>query len=571
MGTRSQGKIDDEIVHKYPNEREIKKNAKKIINPVTDDALISEDESEDENAILKSSGKESGFIVKDIEEPFRDLPSGSKSSSSGFAGNNPVKMPENPERVDATSLALLRDAIKLVPDFDGKRENLARYVMGMEDARAMVGDALDVHLLRLSKTKLSSSVWNRISKITFTGTSELIRYLKKTYDPPRDIYQLTGELGSSFQRRVDSVDDFADRIQALADQIMDAYKSRNNDLPVAEKTRIEEMASKCFQRGLKDEIRRGIGMQPNLSDAINKAKEVEREISDLEQLRANDESKISKPPEKSEKKMSINVVENGNRSPSKGSGAPAVAGGLVCQLCNKSGHAADACWGLQGKSTPVACQLCGQAGHTAAKCGSLAAGPQAVRSTTDQLTVCQICGKRGHLADKCFSIPCRKCGRKGHLTESCFQAQQSAGMQNSASGPGAPQMGQNMPSSPPMQCYACQGWGHMARSCPSRASGQGNPGTRSPTGPPNIRGVGRPVSYAQAAGSSYPSSISCSYCRQGGHVIAECQVRAARYGPLNTQGNGDGLPAPGAQAEANSPVHPTMALATSAVSMHYRE
>lgn len=594
MTTRSKVSVDDKILSEYPNETALRKSAKQVepgtsvesseinktaeksseINKTPEKFSEINKAAENSSQTNQSAEELSKIIEKNpsILEILTDDESEEENSQPPFKNNQPRKNPPNrkmaePARLDATSLSLLRDAVRIIPEFDGKRENLPRYAMGMEDARALVGEALDLHLLRLSKTKLSSAVWNRISKITFASTSELVQYLKKTYDPPRDIYQLTGELGSSFQRRTDSVDDFADKIRVISDQIMDAYLNKHNDLPPAEKSRIEEMASRCFQRGLKDEIRRCIGDQANLSDAVNKAKEIERELNDLAQLRLGDAQKNKIV----DNRAAIHVVESRDSGAGKGTEAASPAGKVVCQLCKKSGHAANSCWAAQnkgGKPGTVTCQLCGGAGHEADKCQAPSAAPVAVgvpvcqrckvaghsanqcpsslQLPTDQLTVCQICGKRGHLAEKCYSVPCRGCGRKGHLAETCWKVLQSGATPASAPGQGPPQLKNNL-AQPSMQCYACQGWGHVARNCPSRNAGQRTDQTG-----------GGPSSYAQAAGPA--RQASCAYCKQPGHVISECAVRTARYGPMMAQGNGQGLPAQGAQVEAQSRSHPTMTL-----------
>ena len=59
-----------------------------------------------------------------------------------------------------------------------------------------------------------------MSRITFDSVKEYTEYLKKMYDPPRDVYQLTGELGSIFQHHSDSVDDFIDRVRGLSEKIL---------------------------------------------------------------------------------------------------------------------------------------------------------------------------------------------------------------------------------------------------------------------------------------------------------------------------------------------------------------
>ena len=135
-------------------------------------------------------------------------------------------MPEDRPRIDSASLGVLRDAIKLIPEFNGDRESLDRYVVGLQEANEIIDPELDKHLLKLSKTKLSSSVRNKVSKITFDSVKKCTEYLKKIYDPSRDVYQLTGELGSTYQRYSDSVNDFADRVRGLSEKILEASRDK---------------------------------------------------------------------------------------------------------------------------------------------------------------------------------------------------------------------------------------------------------------------------------------------------------------------------------------------------------
>ena len=206
------------------------------------------------------------------------------------------KTPEKRPRIDSASPGALRDAIKLIPKFNRDRESLDRYVVGLQEASEIINPELDKHLLKLSKTKLSSSVWNKVSKITFDSVKECTEYLKKIYDPPRDVYQLTGELGSIYQRCSDSVDDFADRVRGLSEKILEAYRHKNGgDLPKQEKRRVQEMALSCFVRGLKLEIKQGMKSEETLSAATHRAREIEREISDFEHLRGGPNHKQLRP------------------------------------------------------------------------------------------------------------------------------------------------------------------------------------------------------------------------------------------------------------------------------------
>ena len=386
-------------------------------------------------------------------------------------------MQEERPRIDSASLGALRDAIKLMPEFNGDRESLDRYVVGLQEASEIINPELDKHLLNLSKTKLSSSVWNKVSKITFDSVIEYTEYLKKIYDPPRDVYQLTGELGSIYQRCSDSVDDFADRVRSLSEKILEAYRHENGgNSPEQEKRRVEEMALSCFISGLKLEIKQGMKSEETLSAATHRAREIEREISDFERLRGGDTTKPQAT--KTDQRTNIRMVEALQSSATD----PQKEGKLVvCQLCSKKGHIASVCHSKPSEPMLPTCQLCNKVGHTANKCSPLGVAAQGDRAKACQrcgraghaaanclsankdadgqgLRICQFCGKKGHVADISFSIPYRHCGISGLLSDSCFRKPQLKAHSNNA----LPVNNSNGNVAKP-QGYLCQGVGHSEK------------------------------------------------------------------------------------------------------------
>ena len=476
-------------------------------------------------------------------------PSAGTSKKSDSRSRFTAKETKQKVTMDQISLGILRDAIKVIPEFNGTPESLNRYVTSLREASEGADPALDRYILTLAKGKLSSAVWNKISKITFHTVAEYITYLKKTFDPPRDVYQLTGELGSSYQRNCDNVDDYADRVRWLSEKILEAYQHKNGGvLDQAEKERVESMALNCFKRGLKPEIATAIKTETNLSNAINTAKDTERELADLKRLRAYDRTTAE-----SRSQADIHVVEtilenagNSNKKPEdiQKSTDPETP---VCQLCRKTGHTANKCPtlpSLQEQQTKPTCEHCRRIGHTKETCLTLA------RETSGQgIQICQFCNKRGHLADKCYSIPCRYCGRTGHLPDDCFRKQGPEGAQKPpANNPPAPNQSANPGGS---QCFICRGWGHIASVCPSKPPNRNNqaqPGPSTLPNNPESQPPPIPSTYAQATNGA-PPGIVCRYCKTPGHIIPNCPERYARYGPfVPNQGNGNSLPVTGGQA-----------------------
>ena len=330
-----------------------------------------------------------------------------------------------------------------------------------------------------------------------------------------------------------------------------SYQYKNGG--VLDQTEKEEsMALNCFKRGLKPEIATAIKTETNLSNAINTAKDTERELADLKRLRASDMTSAN-----FRSLADINVMEtiSGNvdeinRKPEdihklSNSEAP------VCQLCRKTGHTANKCPSLpvpQEQPVTPTCEHCRKIGHTKETCRTL------LRETTSQgIQICQFCNKRGHLADKCYSIPCRYCGRTGHLPDDCFRKQGPEGTQNPpANNTPAPNQIAN-PGGP--QCFNCRGWGHAASICPSKPSIRNNqvqPGPPTLPNNPESQSPSIPSTYAQATNGA-PPGIVCRYCKSPGHFISNCTERYNRYGPfVPNQGNGNSLPVTGGQAAQRS-------------------
>ena len=191
----------------------------------------------------------------------------------------------------------------------------------------------------------------------------------------------------------------------LSEKILEAYQHKNAGvLDQTEKDRVESMALNCFKRGLEPEIASGIKTEINRSNAINTAKDTERELADLKRLRASDMTSAN-----FRSLADIRVVEtipgNGgeiNKKP-EDIQKPSDPETPVCQLCRKTGHTANKCSTLpnpQEQQIKPTCEYCRKIGHTKETFLTFA------RETMGQgIQICQFCNKRGHLADKCYSIP----------------------------------------------------------------------------------------------------------------------------------------------------------------------
>lgn len=437
--------------------------------------------------------------------------------------------------INSFGLANVRDAIKLIPDFDGKRESLKRYISGLNSAFDIVGPALEEHLLKLARLKLSPAVWNKVSQDQFDNVKEYIEHLQRIYDPPRNIYQLTADLGGALQLPTETVDEFATRIQDLAVGIIEAHYQKEGYVHKTERMRVENMALACFIKGINLRYRLDVKGCETLKDAVNKARVAERELNEYEELHERVMSK-----QKSDKKTKITVIEQTNVE-NKTENVPNQS---ICQLCKKIGHTADRCKFNPKNVTAspgVICQVCNKAGHTADKCYSLKPN-----QTAKPVITCEHCGKTGHTIDKCYSLAasknpsgltiCQICNKRGHTADKCYQNQRALQQQqqfgqNSQNLQNNNNNNNNQNRLSTLQCFNCQEYGHMSRECPNkqRMNGQNTRNSGNFQNQDNNRGYPQHAFQGVQPGNSIEQIVS---------------------------GNGMGLPESGVQKGANSKTHP---------------
>ena len=109
--------------------------------------------------------------------------------------NNAMALPNNQQ-------VSLRDALEVVPMFDGNNIPFSHFFEGCLEAKAMlpVGAAQE-NLARLLRGKLSGEARKCIYCSSYATIEELIERLKKIYAPAKSVYQLQGELGNLYMWR----------------------------------------------------------------------------------------------------------------------------------------------------------------------------------------------------------------------------------------------------------------------------------------------------------------------------------------------------------------------------------
>ena len=178
----------------------------------------------------------------------------------------------------------LKDALKVIPVFDGTKGTLSIFLEGCDEAREMAGAAQEGLLVRLIRGKLIVEARKTIQGMTFDTLNALKAHLRTIYLSTKTIHQLQRDMSREFQRDDQSVISFANRIRELKNHITEIQEA-NTGAPVAEGFRNELTATAidCRKRGLKPEIVQGMreveGLQNSLNEALNSEKGIEARIA----------------------------------------------------------------------------------------------------------------------------------------------------------------------------------------------------------------------------------------------------------------------------------------------------
>lgn len=472
--------------------------------------------------------------------------------------NNSPRDEKNSVMVANNQIVSLRDALAVIPEYDGKTTSLRAFLQGCEEAVEMLEPESEQYLVKAVRVKIKGEARRTIHLQSFENIDELATFLKSVFAPPRNLYQLQGELGSIYQKPNESVIAYANRARDLGFQIIEAYELgktyENEEANMIFRANTQKSLPSCFVNGLKSEIEQRMSQHDDMDDAVKQAVKIERELIARAALRGEKFEDTETKTNKSDKKRSVNVV---------------MVEEPECQLCKKTGHTAKTCSlnKLNKSQTPETaqntekkpvpeCQICHKLGHSAEKCFKLFP-PQNNSAPTinaPMITVCQICYKRGHTADKCFRVfppsnnksqldaseNCQLCKNSGHTAATCSRLPQGVRVFSAARDSQVPQ-GLRYPARPIEKCQICKQDGHSAHICPYRNNHSKSLDQTQPS-----------RTYADVTNNG-----TCHYCKEPGHFIRDCPKKLAKEtNSPGTSGNANGFSGMGAMGETKQREHP---------------
>lgn len=530
-----------------PNPTDLDKD-QQIPNPIETHVQINiTDDKSEGSDIAKPFDK-----IKNQKDKQNTEQNKNNSKASAKTGNK-----NQPEMVPPNQLVSLRDALAVVPEYDGESTSLTAFIQGCEEAKAMLEPNSERYLVKAIRAKIKGEPKRTISLMHFDTVYELYDYLKDIYAPAKNMYQLQGELGTSYQKKDESVIGFANRLRDIGHQIVEAHEYERETL--AEEAFLEDTEKSvvsCFLQGLKPEIEQRLANVPelNMNEMVKRAVKIEKQLSARGALRSERGESSSARGNKNENKRQVNLV---------------TAEEPMCQICKRTGHRADTCTynkqhNSQAPPLPAkkadeknipTCQSCNKIGHTADKCFKLFPPNNNKPPDGTTIVICQACNKRGHTADRCFQlfppeikeqkiITCQICKNPGHMALNCPRLIKNSSISQQGQVPNSLRY-QNPPI---IKCQICKKDGHTAHICPYR---------NAQSQPLNQNSNRDQRSYAEVAGESFDMNRACHYCKQPGHFIRDCQARINNeLRGASTPGNARGLPGMGATGGPALEGHP---------------
>ena len=292
-----------------------------------------------------------------------------------------------PNNVNNMATITLKDALKVVPEFNGKNIPLGVFFEVCDEAKEMIGPANEANLTKLIRGKLSGEARTCIHGQTFNTLDALKDYLKTIYVPVQNVQQILGQMGNEYQKDNETVITFANRIRELLRRAIETQRVNAGGVTANFKNEIETTAIECFKNGLRPEIENKLENANDITNIVNNAIKAERFVEAQKKLRLKDQFIKQREVKRTHfcticKDETHDAINCNRQTENK------------CSICNKLGHDTRDC---RFKNNQITCQICNKNGHSAQTCYSL--------KTNNPSVICQICNKQGHAANICYHLP----------------------------------------------------------------------------------------------------------------------------------------------------------------------
>lgn len=254
----------------------------------------------------------------------------------------------------AYSKTYIRDALELVPKYDGHNIPVWQFARACKRAKESIGVVDEAVFVRMLRNKLSHHAYLAVEDETHLTVDKLLDALKRTFGPNRDSNYYRGQLSNAYKKPGEHILDYIGRIKDLRTAIIEGDQTNlNRSLTEAESSAIDAYALEAFYEGLPRDYRIELKAEGYscLSDACSKTitiqKRLEREEARYRsgQNPRDRSAAIQGPPPVRVAQRDAPFVpstQNTDRQTAV-SGTPNITGQKICGYCKNFGHVINEC------------------------------------------------------------------------------------------------------------------------------------------------------------------------------------------------------------------------------------
>ncbi|XP_039308185.1 uncharacterized protein LOC120358336 [Solenopsis invicta] len=264
-------------------------------------------------------------------EALRDIPSASSMPSAfTYPSNTPY------------SRSYIRDALELVPKYDGHNIAVWQFARACKRAKESVPLLDEAHLVRSLRNKLTGHAYLAVEDEVHLTMDKFLDTLKRTFGSGRTANYYRGQLSIIHKKPAEHILDYIGRIKDLRTAIIEGDQTNfDRQLTESEIASIDALALESFYEGLPREYRVELRAEgyTNFADACAKviiiSKRLEREEAREKQARASRTNQ-------NQSKNAANPQSNNNNFGSS-SGTLGSTEQKICSYCKRFGHLINEC------------------------------------------------------------------------------------------------------------------------------------------------------------------------------------------------------------------------------------
>lgn len=273
--------------------------------------------------------------------------------TNGFATSTPTEAPagpnltfsypNNPLQVTGNSKSYLRDALELVPKYDGHNIPVWQFARACKRAKESIPLIDEAHFVRMLRNKLSNHAYLAVEDEIHPTVEKFVDCLKRTFGSGRSSNYYRGQLSMAYKKQNEHILDYIGRIKDLRTAIIEGDQTNlDRSLNELEITSIDSFALEAFYEGLPREYRielRAEGYN-DFADACTKVLLINRRL-EREEIRnkSTRNYRDNSVPANSMRSQRDNFTTSPNASPNP----PTNGAQKICSFCKRIGHLIHEC------------------------------------------------------------------------------------------------------------------------------------------------------------------------------------------------------------------------------------